>query len=303
VEIAEETSTTAFGTRMAYWRRPGITADPVVLLHGLGADHGSLLELASMLPGRTFIALDLPGFGSSEPLPVPHSVENYLTVLDGLQRRLGYTSFDLVGHSLGANIGLAYASRRPHGLRRLALLHPVIEARGVMAWLTKSYYEVCAVLPRSLARLLLTSKPVVYLGDIAMLTTRDRQWRRQYLRQDYRTARRANVRAMTESYRSLARAPYLDYAAEVSAETLLVTGALDELATPVSVTNLHRRIKGSSLVVVPEAGHLYPGEQAADLAALLHQAWSPAQPATLRRTVRRMAPAAAPAWEPLESFG
>jgi pimeloyl-ACP methyl ester carboxylesterase len=288
---------------MAYWRRPGATADPVVLLHGLGADHSSLLEFASMLPGRTVIALDLPGFGSSEPLPVVHSVENYLAVLDGFQHRLGFASFDLIGHSLGANIGLAYASQRPRGLRRLALLHPVTEARGVMAWLTKSYYEVCAVLPQSLARLLLTSKPVVYLGDLAMLTTRDWKWRRQYLRQDYRTARRANIRAMTESYRSLARAPYLDYAAEVTAETLLVTGALDELATPVSVTNLHRRIKGSSLVVVPEAGHLYPGEQAADLAALLDRAWSPAHAATLRRTVRRMAPAPTPTWEPSESFG
>jgi pimeloyl-ACP methyl ester carboxylesterase len=288
---------------MAYWRRPGNSSHPVVLLHGLGADHSGLLELAAMLPGRTVIAPDLPGFGSSEPLPVQHSMENYVKVLDGFQRRLGLVSFDLIGHSLGANIGLAYASQRPGALHRLALLHPVTEARGPMAWLTKSYYEVCAVLPRPLARLLLTSKPVVYLGDLAMLTTRDWQWRRQYLRQDYRTARRANVRAMTESYRSLARAPYLRYAAEVSAETLLVTGARDDLATPASVTNLHRRIKGSSLVVVPEAGHLYPGEQAADLAALLVRAWSPAQPATLRRTVRRKLTAPAPTWEPSESFG
>src|SRR4051812_744788 len=116
------------GRRAVYWRsdsdtRPG--SRPVVLLHGLAADHRGLLPLADCLPGIDAVALDLPGCGGSEPLADRHTVARYADAVEAVCECIGLGPVTVIGHSLGGRISLALAARHPARIRAQVLFNPV----------------------------------------------------------------------------------------------------------------------------------------------------------------------------------
>jgi pimeloyl-ACP methyl ester carboxylesterase len=101
------------------------TGAPLVLLHGLGASRRSWDPVLPALATRfDVIAVDLPGFGDSAPLPeqgeVPPAVlaQHVADLLD----ELGVSTPHVVGNSLGGWVALELASRRP--VASLTLLSP-----------------------------------------------------------------------------------------------------------------------------------------------------------------------------------
>jgi pimeloyl-ACP methyl ester carboxylesterase len=267
-EVLPFRSTTPTG--VAYWRSSeSAPATPVVFLHGLGADHEGLAPVVAELSGVDAVAPDLPGYGLSAPLPAGNTVLNYADIVDEVRRDLGVPSMVVVGHSLGANIALAYAGLYPDRVAALALLHPVTAGIGPLAFLARAYYRAACWLPERLARAWLLSRPAVFLADAVTIHTRDRDRRRQILDMDYRAAALASPRAIGEAYQSLARTPFRDLAARIVAPTMLLTGGQDHLARPESVTALHDVIAGSTMRVIDGGGHLWPVEDPRAAAELL----------------------------------
>jgi pimeloyl-ACP methyl ester carboxylesterase len=267
--VREETAIVA-GAAVRYWRTPGGDRGVLVLLHGLGSDHGGLSELAGRVAGRTVVVPDLPGFGGSAPLSGVHSLAGYADFVEALRRHLGVDSVDLAGHSLGASIALVHAARYPDSVRSLVLFNPVTEASGVSGWLGRTYYDVGAWLPSPLDRAWLTSRPAVWVADQFVLRTPDPARRRAILDQDYLAYRRANLRAVKESFRSFYGTDFVSGARRITAPTLLVTGERDVLAPPATVRRLHARIREARMVVVDRAGHLFPTEEPVAASALLN---------------------------------
>ncbi|CAM3979818.1 alpha/beta fold hydrolase [Tsukamurella strandjordii] len=95
---------------------------PVVLIHGMAADHRTWRRTARALraAGRPAITYDQRGHGGSD-----HSPEYLLDELAADAERvvdeLGLDRFDVVGHSLGGQTALRLAWRRPDAVRRLVL--------------------------------------------------------------------------------------------------------------------------------------------------------------------------------------
>jgi len=249
------------GTRVAYWRSVEQHDNAAMLLHGLGGDHAGLLDLAAGLPATTIVAPDLPGFGSSGPLSGPHTLEAYAAVVEGLRRHLGLARFTLLGHSLGGSIAFVYAGLYGRALDALGLLNPMFVVDGPTARMAKLYYDLSTWLPGPLGRLLLNSRPMIYMSDRAIFTTANSALRRRILQMDYASAKVASPRAIRESYLSLRDAPLDGYAARVTAPTLLLTGALDRLATPRAMRLLHQLVPASRLEIVEHGGHLLPLEE------------------------------------------
>jgi pimeloyl-ACP methyl ester carboxylesterase len=88
---------------------------PVILVHGAGGDHAIWGEtLAHLRRTRRAIALDLPGFGQSDP---PRGGDWSPAALgEDLGRAadaLGLSRFVLVLHGFSGTIGLEYAARHP----------------------------------------------------------------------------------------------------------------------------------------------------------------------------------------------
>lgn len=124
---------------------------PLVLLHGwmdVGASFQFLVDALAAAEGfaRLVIAPDARGFGRSDaPAPVDaYWFPDYLGDLDALLDRLAPdTPVDLLGHSMGGNVVMAYAGVRPGRIRRLVNLEgfglpdaPAAEAPARLArWL------------------------------------------------------------------------------------------------------------------------------------------------------------------------
>lgn len=107
----------------AYILEAGQRSKPaVVLVHGLN-DSTKLWEPFIPALAREFhvITFDLPGFGRSDKGNKLYSPENYIAFIRHVIDRYGHKQIRLVGHSLGGNIALHYASTYPEQVERLAL--------------------------------------------------------------------------------------------------------------------------------------------------------------------------------------
>ena len=114
----------ARGLRFQLYRWPGTDPQPVLLLHGWGDTAETWQFLVDHLPGeRTFVAVDMRGFGRTQRPDDGYWFPDYLADLDELGEQLvPGAAFDLIGHSMGGNIAMLYAGARPHRVRRLVSL-------------------------------------------------------------------------------------------------------------------------------------------------------------------------------------
>jgi pimeloyl-ACP methyl ester carboxylesterase len=104
---------------------------PLVLLHGIGSSRRAWDPVIPALAGHfDVIAVDLPGFGDSEPLPpgVEPGPPALAAAVAGLLDDLGITAPHMAGNSLGGWVALELAGIRP--VASLALLSPAGLWRG-----------------------------------------------------------------------------------------------------------------------------------------------------------------------------
>lgn len=106
-------------------------AATVLLVHGLG--NNAHRDWARSIPAlaRQFhvVALDLPGFGSSDAAPQGHSFQALGEVLaEVLQQTAPDRRVHLVGHSLGGATALYFANTHPEKIDRLVL----VDAAGIL---------------------------------------------------------------------------------------------------------------------------------------------------------------------------
>lgn len=100
----------------------GGSGSPIVLLHQSPSASGIYQPLFPLLePHHTVTAFDLPGYGSSDPLHEPVSIETIATAIAEGMDRLGQTSAVLSGVHTGAAIAIEIAVSRPDLVRRLVL--------------------------------------------------------------------------------------------------------------------------------------------------------------------------------------
>lgn len=102
-------------------------APTIVLVHGLGGSHLNWDLFAPLLrPHARVLALDLPGFGLSEPGHRLATVGNNVTVLDRFVREVAGGPVVLVGNSMGGMISLLHTSTSPDTVTGLVLVDPAI---------------------------------------------------------------------------------------------------------------------------------------------------------------------------------
>ncbi|PTS83449.1 alpha/beta hydrolase [Pseudomonas sp. HMWF032] len=99
-------------------------AQTILMVHGFAANKDNWLRFARHFSqDYRVIALDLPGFGTSEKPAGSYDVgtqaEHMASVIDAL----GIEQLHLIGNSMGGHINALYAARYPHRTRSLALLN------------------------------------------------------------------------------------------------------------------------------------------------------------------------------------
>lgn len=93
----------------------------VLALHGWLDNAASFLPLSAHLDGVDLVAIDLPGHGQSAHLPAgtDYGFAGALATVLDVADALGWTSFTLLGHSMGAGIASLLAAACPERIERL----------------------------------------------------------------------------------------------------------------------------------------------------------------------------------------
>lgn len=112
------------GLRLRYreWGDP--SAAPLILLHG-GSAHAHWWDFfaPAVADTRSVLALDLRGHGDSEHAhPAAYRIADYVHDLAAFLEQLDCSRLDLVGHSLGAMVAVAYTASAPQRVQRLAVI-------------------------------------------------------------------------------------------------------------------------------------------------------------------------------------
>jgi len=96
---------------------------PLYMVHGIGSRRetwdGLLPELEDHF---TCVRYDLRGHGASPIPPVPYTLDDLVDDLEALRQRLGHDRIHVIGHSLGGQIGPAYALAHPGHTASVVLL-------------------------------------------------------------------------------------------------------------------------------------------------------------------------------------
>lgn len=114
---------------VTYVRRTPATApgaEPALYVHGLGGSAMNWTDLAYLLAGRLDgEAIDLPGFGRSDPAPsytVPAIADRVVRWIE----HSGRGPVHLLGNSLGGAVTVRVAGTRPDLVRTLTLISPAM---------------------------------------------------------------------------------------------------------------------------------------------------------------------------------
>jgi pimeloyl-ACP methyl ester carboxylesterase len=227
----------------------------LVLLHGMAASWQWWLEnLPALAQHHRVIAVDLPGFGQSEPLPAPAEMATHARAVLDLLAQLDIESATVSGHSMGGLVALEVFIADPRRVRNLILVDsggvPMPERRLAVVLVV---LRICAaILRRRFIRRALATKPWV---------------RRLALRAAFRDPRAMSPELAAETMPLFGGPGFVDAVAAagravhatvpeaITCPVLLVWGERDAIAPPWCAQEMHDRLPDSELVVFAGAGH------------------------------------------------
>lgn len=120
---------------------------PLVLVHGLGVSSRYMIPLAEQFaPHASVYALDLPGFGRSDKPRRVLNIEEQADALAGWMSESKVARASLLANSIGCQIIIDLALRRPEMVERIILVSPTVdrEARTVR----QQFFRLLLDIPR-----------------------------------------------------------------------------------------------------------------------------------------------------------
>ena len=148
---------------------------PLLLLHGYPQTHVAYHEIAPQLAEEYTVVLpDLRGYGESvgpsDPTATDYTHRAMANDMVAVMERLGFDSYDVVGHDRGARIGYRFALDHPDRVRSLALLDivPTLETAERMNYESAlgRYHWLFLAQPHPIPETLLNNEPTFYVEHL-----------------------------------------------------------------------------------------------------------------------------------------
>jgi proline-specific peptidase len=242
---------------------------------GPGASSLYFGELAGLASARTLVLVNPRGTGgSARPAdPTRYGTEDYVADLEDLRADLGLESMQLLGHSHGGVVAMAYAAAHPDRVERLVLASTLARfaaeqeaamREGMLLRAGEPWYaDASAALEAEqagefdgddeLSALVMREQPfyfarfgdreAAYLSETLAQETWNGDALLHFNTRDFATF---DLRADLPS---------------IQAPTLVITGEDDFITGPVCAREIAAQVAGSELVVLPGAGHFVFVEQ------------------------------------------
>lgn len=234
---------------------------PLFLIHGIGAARDAWRFMVPALSQHfTVISYDLRGHGTS-PLPDGEfGLEDLVADLEHLRQRTGHDRAHFAGHSLGGQIGPAYALRHPDRVLSLGVLSTA--AFRTEDDSTKVWAVVKAMEENGISQVLetLTAR---WFTDSFIASNPDIVQRR--LKQVIDT----NADVFMNVFRIYAGTEMGPWLHKVTAPSLVLTGENDGGCNPRLNKLINEAIPNSELVILPDYKHSILVEAANDVTSHL----------------------------------
>lgn len=233
---------------------------PLLLLHGLGADHQDWREVVPELSGRyRVIAPDLRGHGASPRGPGPYTPWQMARDIVALMDAEGIAAAPVVGHSMGGAVAMSLVLLAPERVSRLVIANSVPSFRPQR--------------PRELGEVALRLLMIATLGP--------RRLGALMARRNFPDADQSGLRALVEA-RSASNSRRVYMASLLALMRWSVRERLDEISVPVlviasendyfpvaDVRSFAEALPQARFEMVAGARHGLPLEQGEFLAGLL----------------------------------
>jgi pimeloyl-ACP methyl ester carboxylesterase len=227
------------------------TGAPLVLLHGGLSDHRDWRgQIDALRDTHTVVVWDAPGCGASEDPPATYRMPDYAARLADLIDELGLDPPHVLGLSWGSTLALALYELRPDLPRSLIL---TAAYAGWAGSLTPE--EVSERLRSSLHDLDNAGSPEAFVrtwvpslfpsgADPAVV-------------EDYvKVMAGFHDGGVRQMLHAIAEADLRPVLPTIDVPTLLLYGAEDARSPVPLAEAMHREIRGSELVILPEVGHM-----------------------------------------------
>jgi pimeloyl-ACP methyl ester carboxylesterase len=257
----------------------GARRERALYVHGLGGASTNWTDLAALLAVRVDgWAVDLPGFGRSQPPPAGrYSVRGHVrAVVDVLEHVIAQPGdatgrpVHLLGNSLGGLVSLLVASRRPDLVASLTLISPAMPVYRVPPAFSKALLlllvpgipslaerRLAGITPEQSVRQMIR----MCFGDPSRVPKERIEQSVQEMRErsEQPWADRAltrSMRGLITSYLRVGPANAWQAARAVRPPTLVIWGSADRLVDPALAPRLAAAVPDSRLLVLEGIGHV-----------------------------------------------
>lgn len=283
---------TSGDVRMHVRVTPGPAGAPTaVYVHGLGGSATNWTDLAAQMSTRVpGIAVDLPGFGRTEPQrSFDYSIPAHADAVARFVRGLGVGPVHLLGNSMGGAISMYVAADHPDLVRTLTLVSPAVpDLRPFMSRMSDPRLAL-AYLPvigppvrRSMAAMPVEDRVLQLLKLVFADASRVPQSRKDEAAAEFVERARmawanpALARSTIGLFRSwlVPRSKSMwTLAPRITAPTLVVWGADDKMVTVRKAPRTARLIPRGRLLVLPRTGHVAQMERPGTVARAVLGMW------------------------------
>lgn len=235
---------------------------PVVLIHGNPGSYQdyTLAVVERLSQSYHVVAFDRPGHGFSERHDSVQTVEVQALVIRDALQKLALEKPVLVGHSWGGSLALAAAVAYGKELAGIVLLAPAAYPSASIEW-----WSFLPHIP--LIGNLVVNTLTPFLGRTMLRNGLKQAYDPQDVQQDYVEQslklwmRPDQIRACAYDERTLGASLTVlsEHYRDIEIPVVIITGAADRLLNPEEhAYPLHKTIRNSKLIVLPETGHQLP---------------------------------------------
>lgn len=245
--------------------------ETLLMIHGLGGNASHWKRNIETLSKKfRCIAVDLPGYGNSSTVErgeADTQLDFYADVIASLLKKLKIPTASVMGHSMGGQVSMILALKYPALVNKLVLVAPAgletftaAEAKVLTGYATTAFYmaqDSAAIAKSYLANFF-------RMPDAAAILVNER------IALKLCAGFEAYCRQIPMGVKGMLAHPVTDELKKISQPVLVLYGEQDALIpnkflhpslTVTAVAAMAKSIPGSSIKIIPEAGHLLQYEK------------------------------------------
>jgi pimeloyl-ACP methyl ester carboxylesterase len=245
----EEATATIPGFEMPYLH--GGEGEPLLLIHGFGADKNNFTRVARLLTPHYHVVIpDLPGFGdASKPVDASYAIADQVERMRQFAQGLGLKRVHLGGSSMGGFIATTWAARYPDEVASLWLLAPGGTAAAYDSELRREYEKT--------GKILLVAKTVEEHAAVRAIAMKHQPFLPYSFKRVLGERAAANYALHTRIFEQFGKEIGLETTgARIDAPALIVWGAEDRVLNPKGAEVMRGFMPNARVIVMPDVGHL-----------------------------------------------